>query len=316
MDEDDEDDHDIDGTTSSSRKKRASIVSSEGGLRINGTSDKDNNKTCSSSECSSVPVKPILMCFICKLSFGYTKSFIAHAMGDHNLILIDQEKDVLNQRNVSAIIQPVGKNKDPTISFLEPTTTNRGAPAASAAGVNNIIQSVPIQSRALHPSSQQQSSCSATTTSQSLLFRSNSTNHSDDNIKSSPINSPDHLLSSPPTPRMSNSGGGGGGMDLTRKSPASGRSSASPAPSSTPNSASILNNNLSPSGSQMSMGNAVGGPPNFITGTTIGVCPEHLNGRPSGADCSKCEMILNSSRMGALGNLHTRNSCKTLKCPK
>jgi len=30
----------------------------------------------------------------------------------------------------------------------------------------------------------------------------------------------------------------------------------------------------------------------------------------------KCELILNSSRMGNLTSLHTRNSCKTLKCPK
>ncbi|PNF14329.1 hypothetical protein B7P43_G06025, partial [Cryptotermes secundus] len=39
------------------------------------------NEKYSGKDCSSVPVKPILMCFICKLSFGYAKSFVAHAMG-------------------------------------------------------------------------------------------------------------------------------------------------------------------------------------------------------------------------------------------
>lgn len=237
------------------------------------------------------------------------------------------------QRNVSAIIQPLGKNKEPTISFLE-LTPNRGSGGGEQLpSSTNLNQSVPIMSRGLHHLTNDLPLLRASSQS---LFRSNSTHSSDDNannIKSSPspvdlLSSPrlpsDILSQTPPTSRVmssSNQGGGGGGMDLTRKSPASGRSSTSPganispAPSSTPNPI-ILNNNLSPSGSQMSMGNSGGGPPNYITGTTIGVCPDHLSGRPSGVDCKNCEMILASSRMGALGNLHTRNSCKTLKCPK
>ena len=92
---------------------------------------KDNNNTIrtnfsessaanSASTCQTVPVKPILMCFICKLSFGYTKSFIAHSIQEHNIALNDEEKRVLTSKNTSAIIQGVGKDKQPLLSFLEP----------------------------------------------------------------------------------------------------------------------------------------------------------------------------------------------------
>ncbi|RWS27490.1 Zinc finger homeobox protein 4-like protein, partial [Leptotrombidium deliense] len=68
----------------------------------------------------TVPVKPILMCFICKLSFGFAKSFVAHGMAEHNLSLDDEENELLQQKNTSAIIQGVGKEKEPLLSFLEP----------------------------------------------------------------------------------------------------------------------------------------------------------------------------------------------------
>ena len=59
------------------------------------------------------------MCFICKLSFGNTKSFGLHANSEHTLNLQDVEKTLLNQEYSSAIIQ---RNVDekPQISFLEP----------------------------------------------------------------------------------------------------------------------------------------------------------------------------------------------------
>lgn len=331
-------------------------------------------------ECASVPIKPILMCFICKLSFGYTKSFVGHAMGDHKLILNDQENDILNQRNISAIIQAVGKSKDPLISFLEPvgnrvggisslasgpgrTNQTASSTATSAQAVSPLplanLSSVPI-SRALlnHPGSladvtqqvtnsllsqQQQSALLRLTNSAAAINNHNNNNpaggSADDNqnnLKSSPASSPDNLLS-PRQPSASSLANEilsqsqqlaakmalATGVDLTRKSPASGRSSASPGASVSPAPGSVtpnppsLCNTASPGGlpfpPQVTTPTA---PPNFITGTTIGVCPEHINGRPSGVDCAKCELILNSSRMGGLGSLHTRNSCKTLKCPK
>ncbi|CAL8070397.1 unnamed protein product [Orchesella dallaii] len=323
-------------------------------------------------ECASVPIKPILMCFICKLSFGYTKSFVGHAMGDHKLILNDQENDILNQRNISAIIQQVGKNKDALISFLEPLGNRIGtipmsnSAAASAAATasaplpltTSSLPSVPMSRALVHPSSQAESIIASSVNNsilsqhhQALLRLTNANNHnnlggnhtstvtSDDNannLKSSPASSPDNLLSPRAPSSLANdilshavnssalAAKMGLGVDLTRKSPASGRSSASPGASVSPAPGSVTPNpphNTSPGapggigGPQFNV-NTPTAPPNFITGTTIGVCPEHINGRPSGVDCAKCELILNSSRMGGLGSLHTRNSCKTLKCPK
>jgi AT-binding transcription factor 1 len=65
------------------------------------------------------------------------------------------------------------------------------------------------------------------------------------------------------------------------------------------------------------MGNSAPTNANMLQGTTIGACPEHMNGRPTGVECSKCDLILNSLRLagGSSWNM-SRNSCKTLKCPK
>ncbi|CAB1446100.1 unnamed protein product [Pleuronectes platessa] len=64
--------------------------------------------------------KPVLMCFLCKLSFGYSRSFVTHAVHDHRMTLNDQEQKLLSNKHVSAIIQGIGKDKEPLISFLEP----------------------------------------------------------------------------------------------------------------------------------------------------------------------------------------------------
>lgn len=63
--------------------------------------------------------KPILMCFICKLSFGNTKSFSLHANSEHTLNLQESEKVLLNREYSSAIIQRNNDEK-PQVSFLEP----------------------------------------------------------------------------------------------------------------------------------------------------------------------------------------------------
>ena len=68
----------------------------------------------------NIPVKPILMCFICKLSFGNTKSFMTHCKEEHGLEFNEDERDMLRLENISALIQQVGKDKAPLISFLEP----------------------------------------------------------------------------------------------------------------------------------------------------------------------------------------------------
>ena len=53
-----------------------------------------------------------------------------------------------------------------------------------------------------------------------------------------------------------------------------------------------------------------------LKGMTIGACPDHIQGRPTGEECAKCDMILNTNRLGGIGWNSSNNACKTLKCPK
>ncbi|XP_026839218.1 zinc finger protein 2 isoform X2 [Drosophila erecta] len=70
---------------------------------------------------------------------------------------------------------------------------------------------------------------------------------------------------------------------------------------------------ISPSTSSVaSAGNASSATSSF----TIGACSDHINGRPQGVDCARCEMLLNSARLNSGVQMSTRNSCKTLKCPQ
>lgn len=178
---------------------------------------------------ASVPIKPILMCFMCKLSFGFARSFANHAQSEHGVTLKENEREVL-AADCSAILQCVGADKRPMVSLLEPLGP---APSQDNHGSQMMV-----------PYSQQEG------------------HHS-------PITDTPPCSSSRTTPGKS------------------------PSPPFAP-------------------------PPAFMTGTTIGVCPEHLQGRPSGVECARCEMILASGRLGPAGlaNVHSRNSCKTLKCPK
>lgn len=180
---------------------------------------------------TSVPVKPILMCFVCKLSFGFARSFANHAQSEHGVTLKENEREVL-AADCSAILQCVGADKRPMVSLLEPL----GTQSHDSHNSNQIVPFQSVQCRNEGPS---------------------------------PVSE---------TPPCSSS----------RNTP--GKSPSPPFAT----------------------------PPAFMTGTTIGVCPEHLQGRPSGVECARCEMILASGRLGPAGlaNVHSRNSCKTLKCPK
>ncbi|KAF5304393.1 hypothetical protein FQA39_LY19008 [Lamprigera yunnana] len=179
---------------------------------------------------ASVPIKPILMCFVCKLSFGFARSFANHAQAEHGVTLQDTEREVL-AADSSAILQCVGADKIPVVSLLEPLGTTQSAS-------ENHMGTISINSSILR--------CEQPSPSSEI----------------------------PPT--------------SSRNTP--GKSPSPP----------FVH------------------PPAFLSGTTIGVCPEHIQGRPSGVDCTRCEMILASGRLGpaGLGNVHSRNSCKTLKCPK
>lgn len=67
---------------------------------------------------------PVLMCFICKLSFGIINSFTLHASAVHNLTLGDLEKYVLHKQGHSSAIIQTNKDKKIEIAFLKPMSNN------------------------------------------------------------------------------------------------------------------------------------------------------------------------------------------------
>ena len=70
------------------------------------------------------------MCFLCKLSFGFSSSFLNHCVTEHNIELTNDEKSALERnQNCSAIIQTAGSDKTPLLSFLDPMVKeNRDIP--------------------------------------------------------------------------------------------------------------------------------------------------------------------------------------------
>ena len=285
-------------------------------------------------EYSTVPVKPILMCFVCKLSFGSVSSFINHCISEHNIMLTEKEKSILDAKNTSAIIQLVGKDKEPVLSFLEPVV--KKVPSSNAASQNNIPiapQLLPEKDQILSPNAIK-GLLSAALTQQQKLPSPNIM----DAAGPGPSGRPPLFLppATPPggadgkaaanflPPFLASAMAGSAGSllenltsaamlrnsleNLTRKSPNvennNGRSSVSPITSMAPSPLNIPGL----------------GPPSLndtLPGTTIGACPEHINGRPTGVECANCDMILNTSRMpGGVAWNAARNSCKTLKCPK
>ncbi|GFN85979.1 Zinc finger homeobox protein 3 [Plakobranchus ocellatus] len=78
----------------------------------------------SAPEKEQVP-KAVLMCFICKFSFGYQKSFLRHALCDHGLTLNDTEKVLIGRPITSAIIHIQGKEKLPNVLVLKPVCDKR-----------------------------------------------------------------------------------------------------------------------------------------------------------------------------------------------
>lgn len=85
----------------------------------------------------SIPQKPILMCFICKLSFGNVQIFQQHSNTEHGVQLHKTEQVLLAREFSSAIIQRNGQ-ESPQISFLEPIVMedNKEDDAATAAATN------------------------------------------------------------------------------------------------------------------------------------------------------------------------------------
>lgn len=81
--------------------------------------------------------KPILMCFICKLSFGNSKLFSSHANMEHKLNLDESEKMLLCREYSSAIIQKNG-DEISQISFLEPLDAASAKSVAIPSPLDNI----------------------------------------------------------------------------------------------------------------------------------------------------------------------------------
>ena len=308
-----------------------------------------------------VPVKPILMCFICKLSFGCAKSFVSHCAETHSLELSPEELSILDpSKNSSAIVQSVGKEQEIRVSFLEPVTSssnpktdntdaaiasedaeNKQSPPINPGAISNLLAAVAASASGL-PSSTKDSLLH----SQSTLKDGIETNNVDamgppslkllqqlqaqhQQLMSDDTSTSLHLplppLSSPPTHRSNSSTSppsltgrsnslspAAGGVVTTRYD--------SPSPSLASNQSTTPGFPSLPGLSMMPQQQSHSTTPtnaNMLQGTTIGACPEHINGRPTGVECVKCDLIISSSRMAGGSNWNmSRNSCKTLKCPK
>lgn len=374
------------------------------------TSTDDCSKNGPLLECSAVPVKPILMCFLCKLSFGYSSSFVSHCVTEHDIEMTADEKAAFEgQQNVSAIIQTVGKDKAPFLSFLDPMvkkgqeTTIRPNRALSPNSIKGLLSaalsqqategdhpmrksggtgglllpppaSSPHRSRSgsppklgiPHSSFPHLPSPFANNQAISSAMSGALTSPSDDGCEggsekrqansqlSTPLNPPaglpglDIMTGPTPTPppnmflenlnlqsaMLRNSldaavaaasrkpgsptasppstnnctGDGQGSPGLPSLPPLPGHSSSlSPMPQG------ILTSTMYNSGNPANFPSNA----NMLQGNTIGSCPEHMNGRQAGVECTKCDIILNSSRIpGGIGWNAARNTCKTLKCPK
>jgi AT-binding transcription factor 1 len=282
-------------------------------------------------EYSTVPVKPILMCFVCKLSFGLASSFHSHCTEEHNIQLTEKEKSILDAKNSSALIQLVGKDKEPVLSFLEPVVKKVATPnlpekdqVLSPNAIKGLLSAALTQQKSTpvgFPTPGIGMPCGETGGPSSRgLFPPLDNNQIP--VSSFLPNLPSFLANA-----VSASAAAGSSNtlfenltsaallrnsieSLARKSPQgleganNGRSSVSPA-----SMAPLPLNLQSLAASMNNDGN--------MQGTTIGACPEHINGRQTGVECSNCDMIMNSSRMpGGITWNTTRNSCKTLKCPK
>lgn len=275
-------------------------------------SSKNDGDSLSTSEDSqdftNVPTKPILMCFICKLSFGYSKSFIAHAVSEHSMVLNDDEKKVMLRKNSSAIIQCVGTKKEPLMSFLEPRplkspSTHRNIP--------NRLLSDDITLPSSYKSSLEENT--------KVSFVHSKPKLSDALIQSSVSKSEKSDLSQgSPTPYPY-------GATSVTTCVHSSMSTISSSLSSTAienlasNLRSKLSRHLDSSSASPSPVPSMS-PVISVSNSTffLGVCDEHPQGRVQGVECPKCDMILGSSQSlgGHMTMMHSRNSCKTLKCPK
>lgn len=279
----------------------------------------------SSSQITSVPMKPILMCFICKLSFGFAKSFTTHAVNEHAMDLTPEEKDIMSLKNSSAIIQGIGKDKEPLMSFLEPIK--------SSSVEKGLKTSTPESAEV----SIEKSSTLNETTSVSYVYTkpklsesfSDSTSGNQKQGKDLSIHDIREQLGSfnkesANTPVMSSQPAKAANHESrSEKMEYDSKRLKYDLEDSNSNSQSSF---LTSSNQRFLPEEAsTQSPKSFLTPYSssqrqgfYGVCEEHPNGRVAGVECPSCDMVLSSSQSlgGHMTMMHSRNSCKTLKCPK
>ncbi|XP_064640113.1 zinc finger homeobox protein 4-like isoform X2 [Lineus longissimus] len=289
----------------------------------------------------TVPTKPILMCFICKLSFGYAKSFVAHAIGEHSMVLNEEEKQIMSGKNASAIIQALGKEKDPLLSFLEPNLPNctksshspksgtprSTFPSSSIAQSNTNVSFVhttkptPVE----HQSKAAMSSQVSSNDVSSIVASSESINHKMDASDSERDEPPSGNVT--PTSEMDDSNldsdvikNNNNLPDLTSSNDLGfPYSTGSMISRSSPKDFSLSSINSSNVTLPLHFGGQIPSPLQaHLASMMPQTCEDHPQGKAQGVECPKCDMILSSSRSlgGHMTMMHSRNSCKTLKCPK
>lgn len=272
---------------------------------------------------TSVPTKPILMCFICKLSFGYSKSFVTHATSEHSISMSPEEQCIMNRENSSAIIQGLGKEKEPLLSFLEPNLTNRtvcsstktmmttqsamststSLPGTSTSTANFMYNQLASVAKGLYNDTQGNNAITGdmeNKAGQIDQFTMPEQKTEAFNEDSNSCSSQAVATSECDTKTLVSPGRAGGSLPVSR--PSSGHSESG---SSHSDAVDIV-----------SRGYLSRSPISPMAGNPFMMCPHHPDGK-GGAECPKCDMILGSSRLGGhITMMHSRNSCKTLKCPK
>lgn len=278
----------------------------------------------SPSRVTSVPTKPILMCFICKLSFGYAKSFTSHAISEHSMDLTDAEREIMSHKNSSAIIQGIGKDKEPLMSFLEPIKSNTMETGSkSSSGESNNAVNISDKSGAV---AKETTSVSYVYTKPKLSESCNDTRvqinqkqGKDLSIRDirSQLDADSHGASLPNSllNNLDKSDRHDPPENKKLKLDTSDDSNSQSSFPMTPMQRFLQDQDYSSQSPKSFL-------PPFTssqrTGPFYGACEEHPNGRAAGVECPSCDMVLSSSQSlgGHMTMMHSRNSCKTLKCPK
>ena len=254
--------------------------------------------------------KPVLMCFICKLSFGNVKLFQLHANNEHNLNLNEPEKLLLSREYSSAIIQRNNDEK-PQISFLEPLDCEASSVLPSfklenrtSPKTTNLPQSLINEHESLdihysnnngslnnksgninvsphHQQQQQQLQQQQKNLSSNVLKETVGNKLFSDFILQSHLRCPEHMDTTNAQVDCKN-------CEMINISTNLGMPSSPKNLTKSPSSLSQVTSSPVPLANISSTGlNVSPTAPSF----TIGACPDHINGRPLGVDCARYVLI-------------------------